>query len=256
MKKISIIGSCVTRDSIEVIKNKIDLKSYISRSSIISLVSKPPKFKISENDISDINVSKFEKRMIINDINKTSLEEVLEVGCEYLIFDFIDERFDLYNHKDIFITKNAYLADSDFELKYLADYKVISRRLEATNLLFEKSLLKLKSKLFKKSFFTKKTNNFKIILNKCYWADKILDENTKKLNAYEISVLKNINNYNRILEIYYSKFLKIFEGCFVINPNHSLIYSSPNNKWGVDYFHFSEDYYQDIGNKILQIIEK
>lgn len=46
---INILGSCVTRDVFEVVKNNINLKHYSARTSFISIMSET--FNVTESDL-------------------------------------------------------------------------------------------------------------------------------------------------------------------------------------------------------------
>jgi hypothetical protein len=249
MKSISIIGSCVTRDAFEYIKNVAKIDTYIARSSIISLVSEKPEFEIPQEYFEIEGLGNFERRMIEYDINKTGLEKLLKSETEYLFFDFIDERFDLYFKNKNYITKSNYLNKSKITDAFLSEYELIPRKRENTHNLWKESLLKLKD------IFEKNNKNFKIILNEAKWAEKFLNPETKEIKGFNAEELKTVARYNSFLQQYQNYFKMVFPNCLIIKADENLCYAHPNNKWGVDYFHFSEDYYKNLGKKIIKIID-
>ena len=91
---VSIFGSCVTRDALEFEEDenqRLELKTYIARQSIISSIDKP--IKCCEEDIK-LN-SPFQRRMVLWDLKKNAFELLSSDNSRYLIIDFIDERLGL-----------------------------------------------------------------------------------------------------------------------------------------------------------------
>lgn len=105
MKKISIdiFGSCVSRDIFNYIDQQdfgLVLKHYFARSSIFSLYAKPLKYL--EKDLQ--NESSFQKRMVVNDLSKKTIDLLQNDHSKYLLIDFVDERFNLLKIDSTYIT--------------------------------------------------------------------------------------------------------------------------------------------------------
>ena len=116
---ISIIGSCVTRDIFEYDKDVFKINDYFARSSIVSMTSLP----IDVNsDYVQLN-SPFQKKCVLNDLNKHSIQSVLNEDNDYLIIDLIDERFNLYYRDGSFVTKSNELVSSGFDLSDFKEMK-------------------------------------------------------------------------------------------------------------------------------------
>lgn len=88
--KISIIGSCVTRDAFEI-GPPIVPTHYVARSSLGSMYGDTPAFEFP----TDLVTSPFQRRMLEWDIQKTSRLIPLNDDTDALIYDPIDERFSL-----------------------------------------------------------------------------------------------------------------------------------------------------------------
>ena len=110
---VSIFGSCVSRDMIEsglTSGAEIQLKTYIARQSVISSVSPPLVFDEDTIKLS----SAFQKRMVIDDLKKKAFDLFSSDGSDYLIVDFIDERFNLASIDNSFVTCSTELLNSSF----------------------------------------------------------------------------------------------------------------------------------------------
>ena len=99
MQKIFILGSCVTRDPFELAIKKYDI-TYLARTSFASAFQKQKVYNI---DISNIP-SAFQRKMVENDLAKNTESLITSTKPDWLLIDFIDERFNLFssNNGEIF----------------------------------------------------------------------------------------------------------------------------------------------------------
>lgn len=234
--KIGLIGSCVSRDFISKIPNCS--VNYYARTSFISLnapkISLPPV---------ELNIpGNFEKRMVQADLDKSMFETFKNAELDCILIDFIDERFDIIKYSGSYFTRSNYLVSSGF-LDTLKNFQTI-RRGNAHELWYEAcghvcSFLKSIGK--------------PIILNKVWWAEHYKDSdsgNIVKFNEPELALAKESNLF---LSRYYNCFQNFIPDALVIEPEQSLIYSDFAHKWGRDFFHFSDEYYEDVANKFLAL---
>lgn len=105
--RVAIIGSCVTRDSLELLEsNEVELVAYYARSSLASACSDR---KFLDVDTSTIE-SAFQRRIVGYDLEKTFLMFVKTGEFDLLFYDPIDERFDLLRNDGALATRsNEYL---------------------------------------------------------------------------------------------------------------------------------------------------
>lgn len=163
---IIIIGSCVTRDVFESVKNNYKVKHYFARTSFISLMS--PSLNISDSQLS--LKSNFQKQSVLADLNKNIWNELTAPSEEdYIIIDLIDERFNLFQVDDTYFTKSNELVNSGL-LESITDAKELNRLSnEVTTIWFEKT----------KSFFNKLLTIYKenkIIIHKTKWQTHYRDK--------------------------------------------------------------------------------
>ena len=90
--KVLILGSSVTRDAFEYDKSKqLETVEYFARSSLASAYSRKP---VTGVDLKTIS-SSFQKRIVQADLEKRFPELLGSAAFDLLVYDPIDERFDL-----------------------------------------------------------------------------------------------------------------------------------------------------------------
>ena len=83
--------SCISRDIFEFADSKrFQIEHYFARTSVISSVSKPIELKEEEIKLS----SPFQRRMVLTDLNKSYWKTIRDGISEYVMIDFIDERYE------------------------------------------------------------------------------------------------------------------------------------------------------------------
>jgi len=92
--RIAILGSCITRDLWPIRGGGAERLLYVSRTSFASLLSPPVQgFRPVDHLPGDLH--QHEHNALVADLRKTALARLLAYRPTHLIFDFIDERFDL-----------------------------------------------------------------------------------------------------------------------------------------------------------------
>lgn len=102
--KIDTWGSCVTRDALGFLDN-CTIGYFSSRQSIISACSLPPDYNIINRINISSNACDFQRRVITEDIDKSSIEKMQSSNCEnILIIDLTEERSPLLQNNKSYIT--------------------------------------------------------------------------------------------------------------------------------------------------------
>lgn len=229
MNTISILGSCVTRDVFEITSHSYTINKYFARTSIISLMSKP--IMVAEKAIA--LQSNFQRRCVYNDLRKTFFERISEEKSDWFIIDLIDERFNILQIGESYITKSNELVAS----KWAAEQPHVElKRTRDMLQLWEKSA---------KSFFTKLLTIYEpsqIILHKTTWKHKYYDSEG---NVHEfLNMTNSINYQNEMLQHYYSYIEKNYPDIQVIDMTKEPYLSSEQHKWGLSPYHFENEYYE------------
>lgn len=245
-KKIVILGSCVSRDIMECnsVRN-CELVFYSARTKIVSQLS--PSYKVEENEI--CLSSTFQKKMVLNDLNKEQFGIIKTSKPDFCVIDFIDERFNLVQCAGSFLTKSnelvnsGWLKDKEYkELQYIfdeGDWKLdgggSSQRLED----YLKAYLDCVLKYFEPN---------KIILHKAYFLDIYVDTqgNEKYFDNY---IIKNNDKINGMLSFMYNYVETYIKNIKIIDITGKYL-AFEKNKWGLAPMHYQPQYYEEAA-KIL-----
>lgn len=233
MKSIFIYGSCVTRDIFRVLNINADFCFY-SRSSLISLMSEP--LYINPDNVQ--LTSEFQKRTVIEDFQKTFFANFNSKHPDVLIIDLIDERFDLVKYGKSYITRSLYFVNSKVEELYPFEY--VKRFQEHTHSLWEDACKKFINQL------TLHLPEEKIVLHEAYWATEYFDNGEPK------SLPKNeyIKLNNSILKRYYSFMKSLLPGMKVVSKEPI---ADSKHIWGLAPFHYTDEYYHEIYNQLVEL---
>jgi uncharacterized protein DUF6270 len=101
--RVSIFGSCVTRDLFEDPALRPALVQYAARSSVVSAVADP----VAVDEARVHLDSAFQRRCLLEDFNKTFFTNLHEAAPDWLVVDLIDERFNLLRTPGSFLTRSA-----------------------------------------------------------------------------------------------------------------------------------------------------
>lgn len=225
MLNISILGSCVTRDAIEFLEN-VQIDYYASRTSLISMMSDKTDYNILINE----NLHGFLYRTLEEDNKKTHFDKFGSTVSDYLIIDFIDERFAIL--KDInnnYITCSNYVESHTNCLDFYS-YKIPKLTMQTLSIWIQSA---------KK--FSKKINNYykqdRIILHEAYFAG---DSHLAKHNNIHLSIMYNF------LKVLMPKIqvIKIDDCSLIMNSKH---------KWGEAPFHYIDSYYEKFSLQLMKI---
>jgi hypothetical protein len=97
---IFIVGSCVTRDAFELPGHGYTIVDYVARSSFAcSMLSEPFPVRLASLDKEGAVESNWQRRMVEIDLSRglgSRLRAVEEPANTLVVVDFIDERFHLY----------------------------------------------------------------------------------------------------------------------------------------------------------------
>jgi hypothetical protein len=245
--EIIILGSCVTRDAFnnDIVVNLntfISVRRLFARTSFISLNSPPLDIDVSEIT----NISPFESRYVLDDVNKEFFNYIKSRNCSdnYLVLDFIDERMDVMQINQHFITLSEEFLRSGLSARFNG---ARFPRLEfSTTSLWKSSCL---------SFIETIKNIFppqRVILHRAFWNESYRNgESVEHFPARD-----QIANYNNLLEEYYHFFETSFPDIGIVDLSQKGYISDKNHKWGLQPFHYEMDYYTDFLRSLENIFNK
>ncbi len=246
-KSISIFGSCITRDSINVncLTNlQIKLDTYVARQNIVSSISKPIEF-----DIDDMYLeSNFQKNMVVSDMEKTAFKLLGEKKSDYLIIDLFEERYSLYEYQNTYFTaseenqKSQIFSDVKKPVKIEIDnngeYYFKGKKYKEYIQEFVAKILKIYSQ-------------DKIIIHKAVLADSYIDE--KNIVHPILYKYQKIHDTNKIMSYAYKVLIELLPNSQVIDLTNNY-YADENHIWGLSPTHYQENYYKNFSNELAKII--
>jgi hypothetical protein len=251
MSRVAIIGSCITRDLWSVLDRDPTGLHYISRTSLPSLFARPVRgFQPSADPPNGLK--RHQHRAIVDDLAKRALPALVAFRPTHLIFDFIDERFDLL------AAAGGALAVHSWELEvsgYLDQPAFrhalrVPRLSDACDSLWMDALVELTG-------FLEATplREAALILHQSRWADRWRDADGA-IHAFENVEIwtdrpADIGQHNALLERYRSAFKAAAPHAVEISVPERL--ADATHRWGLSPFHYTDDYYREIWAQLREL---
>lgn len=205
-------------------------------SSLISLMSVKPKKDLALN-----HDNLYRKDMLRKDITKQLLEDLKQNRPDYLLIDFLEERYNIAAHEGVYYTESdAFLESSNT----ISNYSRISSFSKEFIGLWEDSCLRFIQ--FLKSVFVPK----QIILVRMYLSEGY--GSIDKDEAFED--IEGIREINRNLKNCYDFFERHYKGIRVIDVNTIDFYTDKDHIFGCYPWHLNDFLYYNAACKIREII--
>lgn len=203
--------------------------AYYGFSSIISLMSNECTLdKVNHNNVFRLN-------MVNRDFTK-SFKNAEVKKSDYILIDFLEERYDIIKIYNSYITKSEALEESSYIIN---EADIIKRNSQTCEELWKKSCLKF-IKLLKNKFSSEN-----IILIEMYLCEKyVVDE---KEGIY---TNKDIYDINRRLSRYYSFFKRNLPGIRIIKVPEPLNYTGEDIKFGYKPYYLNRQAYWGMARTI------
>ena len=243
-KKINIFGSCCTRELFNY-QEKYEVGCYVMQQSLFTLFAKP--WTMSYEQAKGTDDSKFKKRMMYYEFNKLGLKKVLEEPADYLIIDFADCRYDIYEFDSPQGVKIIYTHESRATFENIKDdkeFKNIDKHyLNVVENFDDKQLTEILKKFCEQ--ILKVYDKDHIILNKIQMYDKYFEDGVEKRleNNFHLSRKDFIAKIENI-------FLKVIPDCRVLETEESPVLNI-NHKFGGPHPMHYEDIYYEYKMKLL-----
>lgn len=248
-RTFDIFGSCVSRDLFTIPEAEhFECKEYIARQSVLSLLSEP--LPVEKSEIAGLT-SNFQKKMVLNDLQKTTFERLQESKSKFLIVDFIDERFRTAKISDCYVTMSnelmasGYLEGKDFQTIDTAkwDEKVMEAELKPRVIALAEKICSI----YKKSH---------IIIHMAKMVDNYLGKDGE-IHKFAPNYIANNKRVNYLLDKMYGWLCDEISGVGggVIDISQNYL-ADENHKWGLSIMHFQPEYYQNVVKEIEEIVGK
>lgn len=247
---ISVLGCCVSRDTLELAKNKFNVERYVAFISPFTMLS-GKHFDVPDNLLEKQGAPRFADRVLRLDANKSALDYLAEVKSDWLLLDIADARMGVvcWNKSGIYLTNNEYAKryiDSIADVIGDEDYEKLESWELPHDLLIERFINIINQLLSvyepHQIIFNKFSNVFDYIS-----AKGTLNRFFKDVNKYK--------SWNIILNELSDISLKLLKGCHVIEAPDNLI-SAEKHKWGLSPLHYHQLYYEYAEKAISIITQK
>ncbi|MGH0553982.1 hypothetical protein COL75_04550 [Bacillus wiedmannii] len=245
--KILIFGSCDSRDIFRVYEEhnghlKYEIIDYYARSSLASVTAKP----ISYNEDQISLVSAFRRKALHRDLDKTFIKNLKDIAkkTDYLVIDFMEERFDILRYQNTYFTRSWEYRESNLQKEF--NVTILDRFEAEVTKIWEENCFNFIEEL-KKYFLPEQ-----IILNEVQMVNSYLKDNQMYLFENQDYICK----FNKLLAHYYQYFKENFEGINVIKPREeNYFYCDSKHLWGCFPYHFNDKYYLELERQIGKITD-
>ncbi|MFC4298640.1 DUF6270 domain-containing protein [Castellaniella hirudinis] len=244
--KIFILGSCVSKDSLDFGEpGEFHLVEFIARSSIASIFSEKP----FDDVFSERLTSGFQRRWVNVDIEKKFLDIISRSDFDVLLMDFIDERFNLLEAgPGKCCTVSAEFKNTD-PFKDIPDFKIIKSGSDDFFRRWGNGWNNLVD------FLRKNDKLHKLRLNKVLWAARTASGGRyKKYLSEEIVPDEAIEFANNTLNKMYSFVEKDLKRDQFFTYDE--IKGGDFHKWGPAPFHYADDFYQQMIGKMRTLAKE
>ena len=252
MSRTAIIGSCITRDIWRECDIAFDGVTYVARTSLASLTSRPLAGAVvpaaPPAGIEGLGANSL--RRVAADLDKSALDEIAAQLPSHLIFDFIDERFDL-------LDQDGAIATHSWELEVLglvggpglASPRIVDRLSPEADTLWRDGLARVADWLATPAFA-----QTTVILHHAQWATALVAADGTAA-AFDDAVpmwpgVASITAQNALLRRYRDLFLAAAPSAHVVEAADGLTVADARHVWGLSPFHYVPAYYADVWRQL------
>jgi hypothetical protein len=244
MARVAIIGSCITRDLWPRTGGGAEDLCYVSRTSLPGLFS-PPVRGFRPAARRPEGLTPHQHNALVADLTKTALGRLVAFEPTHVVFDFIDERFDLLEVDGALVLESWELTQSGYRGRPpLKGARPIPRLSRACDLLWRRGVEELAA-------FIRATplRNACLVLHESRWATDWRDAGGRLRPIADVEVLAgrtgDIRAHNELLAAYEGWFLEAMPPVLRIGAG-GLRIADPAHHWGLSPFHYVAEYYQEI----------
>ena len=256
MSRIAIVGSCITRDlwrfrgesAAETAPNHLPPMLYISRTSLPSLFATPlGGFRPAAGPPGGLRPQPH--RALLADLSKTALAELVAFRPTHLIFDFIDERFDLLSAGGTLVTDSGELEASGYRGQpALRGARTIPRLSAACDRLWMGAAGQFAALVRATPLL-----DARLILHAAQWAERKRTATSREARIGAVETLPgqaaDIAAHNALLTRYEQAFTDLMPSmATVAAPAQRL--ADEAHLWGLSPFHYVQDYYAEIWRQL------
>lgn len=249
--RIAILGSCITRDLWPIRGGGAQLLAYVSRTSLASLFTPPIEdFVPAEELPGDLHAH--EHGALIADLRKTALARLIAYRPTHLIFDFIDERFDLLSIGRTRANLSGEMVRSGYMSQPpIRDALRVPRLSAGCERVWREGAGEFAA-------FIRATplRDARLILHSARWATHLRDASGRRQPIHDIEVVTGqsavIGDYNALLERQEAVFEALMPPMARVDAG-PLRVADPDHRWGLSPFHYIPEYYDEVRRQLADL---
>ncbi|KRD47287.1 hypothetical protein ASE27_02645 [Oerskovia sp. Root918] len=233
--RVFVLGSCVTRDAFELdASTGMELVGYFARTSLASAFRRKRFVGVDTSTIS----SAFQRRTVEQDLDKALETTLRQVEFDLLVFDPIDERFNLAQLGDgsIATVSNEFLSATA-----APPYETIRSGSEEFLRLWVVGWYRLLATLDSLGARSR------LRVNRVFWADGCTGDE-EFASSYS---RKGIDRANTFLGRLYSIMEQDLEDWQFVRYPPELFVGDPGHKWGASPFHYIDPFYRHFLSELV-----
>ena len=252
MSRVAIIGSCITRDLWPVQGEALREVLYVSRTSLPSLLS-PATPGFVPHEAPPGGLKRHQHNAVVADLRKSALRALLAHEPTHIIFDFIDERFDLLNTGAGFATHSWELEVSGYlSQPALAGSAPLPRLSEGSDRLWIEAAGEMLALIRATPL-----RRARLILHEAQWATHERPaprRGAKPLAEVELwgGRTAEIERHNMMLARYQAAFMALAPEADKVAASNLRI-ADASHRWGLSAFHYVPEYYEEIWRQLRNL---
>ncbi|MGZ3402077.1 MAG: DUF6270 domain-containing protein [Phenylobacterium sp.] len=259
MSRVAIVGSCISRDLwrfrggliAKTAPQALPPMLYVSRTSIPSLFATPlAGFRPAAKPPGGLRPQPH--RALVADLRKTALAELVAFRPTHLIFDFIDERFDLLSVGESLFTDSWELETSGYRRQAaFRGARAVPRLSAACERLWLDAAAELAA-------FVRATPlaGAKLILHSARWAERRRTAQGREAPMTGVEILPgqsgDIGRHNALLARYETAFEALMPPMARVEAPAQRL-ADDRHLWGLSPFHYVPAYYDEIWRQLDEL---
>ncbi len=251
MSRVAIVGSCITRDVWRFRGAPVADLHYISRTSLPSLFANPVEnFRPPAKPPGGLKPQPH--RALVADLAKTALAGLVAFAPTHVIFDFIDERFDLLATGTSLITHSWELETSGYlKQPALRGARRVPRRSAAAERLWLEAAGELAALIRATPL-----RDARLILHEARWASDHRGPDGADVALKGVEILPgspaDIDEQNALLARYEAAFTGLVPGVERVEASEHRR-ADNSHEWGLSPFHYERAYYAEISRQLADL---
>jgi hypothetical protein len=237
--RVSILGSCVTRDIFRVAPGDFEVVSYHCRTSLVSLMSPP--LELDERGLAWS--SPFPGRVVRADFEKTFFGSLVEAAPDLLLLDLVEERHDLLRRGESFAAHSRDLIDAGF---HPDGFEVLSRFRPDVEALWYPAARRFAETL--KARFP----DLPVVLHRAFGLTSFRDNGA--VRAFPDRRRRVIDVTNRMLRRFYAHLAADLPRAIILELPQTFA-ADAAHRWGLAPYHYEDAYYLEAMNHLDAVVQ-